>query len=180
METSDSNSKIDYPYNSLESPLRESMSNMGSEIDKQWFHLINSHHPGLDKKEFCVCMGFCSAIWDTTHCTDPDTVIEYSIKEGRKAWYMKEGEKPLFTNESEVKEVIERLKQKGIMWTTIGYTINHFGGECWSRICPKVFYHLVSFLNMKPQIEIDAWLTVSRCFEDAVQSAFGPIQPEEQ
>jgi hypothetical protein len=31
---------------------------------------------------------------------------------------------------------------------------------------------------MKPEIEDDAWLTVSRSFERAVQSAFGPIQPE--
>jgi hypothetical protein len=152
---------------------------MDSEIDKQWFHLIYSHHPGLDKRELCVCMGFCTAIWDTNYLTDPDTVTEYSIRVGRD-WYMKEGEKPLFTNEKEVQEVIVRLKQKGIMWTTVGNTINGFKGECRSRICPKVFYHLVWFLHMKPQIEDEAWLIVSRCFGDAVESAFGPIQPEEQ
>jgi hypothetical protein len=154
----------------MESPLGESMSNMSWEIDKQWFHLINSHHPGLDKKEFCVCMAFCAAIWDWNYRTYPDLVIEYSIKEGNVE-YMKEGGKPLFTNEKEVSEVIERLKRKGIMWTTISYTVSGFRGKCRSRICPKVFYHLVSLLNMKPQIESDAWLIVSCCFEAAVQSA---------
>ena len=80
---SDSDSKIDYPYNSFESPVRESMANTVVEIDKQRFHLIYSHYPGLDKKEFCVCMGFCSAIWDTNHYTTADTVIDSSIHEGK-------------------------------------------------------------------------------------------------
>jgi hypothetical protein len=124
-------------------------------------------------------MDFFSAIWDTNHNTSPDAVIESAIHEG-KAWYMKESGKPLFTNEEEVKDVIERLKQKGVMWTSIGYTINGFKGNCRSRICPKVSYHLVSILHMRPQIENGALLIVSRWFEAAVQSAFGPIQPEEQ
>jgi hypothetical protein len=42
---------------------------------------------------------------------------------------MKENGKPLFSNEEEIKVVIERLKQKGIMWTTIGNTINGFRGN---------------------------------------------------
>ena len=54
---SDSDSKDDYPCNSFKSPVRESMVNTVGEIDKQRFHLIYSHYPGLDKKEFCVCMG---------------------------------------------------------------------------------------------------------------------------
>jgi hypothetical protein len=33
---------------------------------------------------------------------------------------------------------------------------------------------------MKRQIEDDAWLTVSRCFEGVVQSTFDPIKPEER
>ena len=85
---------------------------------------------------------------------------------------------PLFSNEQEVWEVIDRLNEKAIMSSSIGYTINGFRGKCRSRICPKVFYHFVSYLDMKPEIEDDAWLTVSRSFERAVQSAFGPIQPE--
>jgi hypothetical protein len=58
------------------------------------------------------------------------------------------------------------------MWTTVGYTINGFRGKCRSRICPKALYHLVLYMDMKPQIEDDAWLIVNRCFEDVVQSTF--------
>jgi hypothetical protein len=72
-----------------------------------------------------------------------------------------EGE-PLFANEQEVREVIDRLKEKGIMRSSVGYTINGFRGKCRSRICPEVFYHFKSFLDMIPEIEDDAWLTVSR------------------
>jgi hypothetical protein len=32
---------------------------------------------------------------------------------------------------------------------------------------------------MKPEIEHDAWLTMSRFLDAAIQSAFGAIQPEE-
>src|SRR5688572_19433287 len=174
---SGSESKIDHSYNSFESPLRESMANMDWEIDKQRFHLINSHYPSLDKKKLCVCMGFCSAIWNTKYNTNPDAVTEYAIHEG-KVWYMKENGKPLFTNEEEVKQVIKRLKAKGIMRFGIGYTVNGFRGKCRSRICPKVFYHLESYLNMRPEIENDAWLIVGHSFEGAVQSAFGHIKPE--
>ena len=69
-------------YDSFESHLRESIANTIWEIDKQRFHLINSHYSGLDKKETCVCMGFCSAIWDTNYSTTPDAVIEYAIHGG--------------------------------------------------------------------------------------------------
>jgi hypothetical protein len=55
-----------------------------------------------------------------TYLTDRDTVIEHSIYEG-KPKYMKEGGKPLFTNEKEVEDVIVRLGQKGVMWTTGNY-----------------------------------------------------------
>jgi hypothetical protein len=159
LEMSGSDSK-DYFYNSFESPLRESMANTVWEIDKLRFQLINSHH-GLDKKELCVCLGFCSAIWDTNYNTTRDTVIDSVFHEG-KAWYMKENGKPLFTSEEEVKQVIERLEAKGIMRASIGCTVNGFRGKCRSRICPKVFYHLVSYLNMRPEIENDARLIVSQ------------------
>lgn len=84
---SDSDSKDDYPCNSFKSPVRESMVNTVGEIDKQRFHLIYSHYPGLDKKEFYVCMGFCSAIWDTNNSTTADTVIDSSIHEGKARKY---------------------------------------------------------------------------------------------
>lgn len=180
MDLNNSSDKINEASNSdVDSTLGESMGNMFQDIDKEHTHLIYGYYPKLDKKEICVCKGFCSAIWDTNYHTTPDIVIEYVIREG-KSWYMKENRKPLFSNEEEVKVVIERLKQKGVMWTTIGNTINGFRGQCRSRLCPHVFYHLVRYLNMKPQIENDAWLITSRCFEGAVQLALGPIKPEEQ
>jgi hypothetical protein len=111
--------------------------------------------------------------------TFPNTVIEFVIHEGNGLLYERKW-KAIITSEKEVNEVIERLKHKGVRRMTIGYTINGFRGKCRSRICPKVLYHLVSYLNMKPQIEDDARLTVSRCFKDVVQSTFGPIKPEEQ
>jgi hypothetical protein len=180
VNTNNSDNKIDHPSSSgLESILRKSMGNIFWEVDKQRFHMINSHYPGLDKKEMCVCLGFCSAIWDTNYSTIPNTVVEFAMHKGEHG-YMKENGKPLFTNEEEVKEVIERLKQKGVMWTIIRCAISGFRGECRSRLCPHVFYHLVRYLKMKPQIEDDAWLSMSRSFEGAMQSAFGPIKPEEQ
>lgn len=179
MNINDSDNKTDDPSNSgFESLLRESIGNMGWDIEKGRVELILGHYPDLDRKELCVCMGFCSAIWDSHFNTSYDVVIEYSINEGKRS-NIGVNQKPLFTKEQEVKEVIERLKANGIMRSSIGYTVNGFRGKCRSKICPKVFYHLVSYMNMKPEIEHDAWLIVSRSFEGAVQSAFGPIKPEE-
>lgn len=153
------------------------MGNMGLDIPKEHIELMLGHYSGLNKKELCVCMGFCSAVWDANYNTSYNIVVEYSLLEG-KSWYMQVEGEPLFANEQEVREVIDRLKEKGIMRTSVGYTINGFRGKCRYRICPEVFYHLVSYLDMKPEIEDDVWLTVSRSFGRAVESAFGPIQPE--
>lgn len=173
----DLDNKIENHYKSFETPLREGMKNMDWEITMEHTEMMLGHYPGLDRKELCVCLGFCSAVWDTNYYTSYDIVVDYSLREG-KSWFMQVEGEPLFANEQEVREVIDRLKEKGIIRSNVGYTINGFRGNCRSRICPKVFYHLERYLNMKPEIEDDAWLTVSRSFERAVQSAFGPIQPE--
>jgi hypothetical protein len=50
--------KIENHYNSFETPLRESMANMGLDIPKEHIELMLGHYPGLDRKELCVCMVF--------------------------------------------------------------------------------------------------------------------------
>jgi hypothetical protein len=130
--------KIKNHYNSFETPLRESMANMGLDIPKEHIELMLGHYPGLDRKELCVCMGFCSAIWDTNYNTSYNNVVEYSLLEG-KSWYMQVEGEPLFANEQEVREIIDRLKEKGIMRSSVGYTINGFRDKCRSRILSRSF-----------------------------------------
>jgi hypothetical protein len=65
-----------------------------------------------------------------------------NIPYGRKELVYASKWEALFANEQEVKEIIEQLKEKGIMRSNVGYTINGFRGKYRSIICPKVFYHL--------------------------------------
>jgi predicted transcriptional regulator YheO len=68
--------------------------------------------------------------------------VKEIIEQLKEKGIMQVNGKPLFANEQEVKEIIEQLKEKGIMRSNVGYTINGFRGKYRSMICPKVFYHL--------------------------------------
>ena len=98
--------KIENHYDSFETPSRASMEKMDLDIPKEHIELMLGHYPDLDRKELCVCMGFCSAVWDTNYNTSYNIVVDYSLLEG-KSWYMQVKGEPLFANEQEVWEVID-------------------------------------------------------------------------
>jgi hypothetical protein len=50
---------------------------------REYIELICRYYPDLDRKELCVCMGFCSAVWDTHYNTLYDIVVEYSLRKKR-------------------------------------------------------------------------------------------------
>jgi hypothetical protein len=150
---------------SFEDRLKDFAADLGSKIDKSIKELLYGYYPDLTEKEFAICEMIASAVWE-------HGLYFYGAVVGTTAREYKE----LFHNTDEVETVIKQLIEKGIVRDQI--TFIRFGIKCKSNNCERSLLCPVRLLNLKDEIEGEAFMIYSSHFGSSTTEYFGPVKPE--
>jgi hypothetical protein len=127
-----------------------------------------------------VCLAYCYFIWDQKgYPYNYKGVVDYSMNVGRED-SMRVNGKELFTNRQEIEEIIKQLRRKGIMKLNIDFLRKGLTARCDTGTCTRVYFEPIKYLNLKDEIENDAFMITSDAFGAAASRAFGPLRSEDK
>lgn len=106
-------------------------------------------------------------------------VIEYSLNEGRRD-SMRSNGKELFANRQEIEETIQQLRGKGIERLNIDFLKKGLTAKCDTGTCTRVYFQPIKSLNLRDEIEDEAFMIASDAFRGGMLRAFGPVKAEEK
>jgi hypothetical protein len=152
--------------NNFKERLKDSSEDWGSKIDKSVQDLLYGYYPELTEKQFTICDMIISALWDIGQPFYSAIVSTIAEKY-----------KELFHGTDEVETVIKQLIEKGIVESKIHFIWFGFGFQCNKSSCKKGFLRPVRFLDLKNDIEYEAYMIFSRQFATSVDRFFGPAEP---
>jgi len=154
----------------FEDRLKDSAGDWGSKTDKSIQELLYGHYPDLTEKQFALCDMIVSALWDIG--LPSYNAIVSTIAEKRKE---------LFHNTDEVETVIKQLIEKEVVESKIHFIWFRYGTGigCKETSCERRFLRPVRLLDLKDEIEDEAFKIFSTQFESSITKYFGPIEPED-
>jgi hypothetical protein len=157
---------------SFEKGLKDFAGDLGSKIDRSTQELLYGYYPDLTDKEFAICKTIAYAIWDIS-MPFYDAIVPTTAE-----WH-----KELFHNTDEVETVVKQLVGKGIVRDNITFIRYGFAGKlmrCKSSNCEGYLLRPARFLNLKREIEDEAFKIYSSEFESSITEYFGPVEREDQ
>lgn len=156
---------------SFEERLKNSGRDWGSRVDKSIRELLYGYYPDLTEKEFAICELIFSAIQSIS-------LPFYDAIVGKTAEKYKE----LFHNTDEVETVIKQIVEKGIVKDQITFIQWRFGAkiECKSNNCERILYRPTRLIDLKDEIENEAFKIYNSELESSITEYFGPVEREDQ
>jgi hypothetical protein len=162
---------------SFEEGLKRFAKDLQSKIDKSIKELLYGHYPDLTEKEFAICEIIAAAIWDIS-MPFYDAIVSNATE-----YY-----KGLFHNTDEVETVAKQLVSEGIVRDHITFLKWYFPPimrckECLfrpsARNCQGYLMWPTRFLDLKREIEDEAFEIYSTHFGSSSTEYFGPVKPED-
>jgi hypothetical protein len=155
---------LDNSNKNFEDRLKDSVGDWGSRIDKSIQELLYGYYPNLTEKQFVICDMIVSAIWDIGQPFYNAIVSTIAEKY-----------KELFHGRGEVETAIQQLVEKGIVESKIHFIWFGFRIECNKSSCKKGFLRPVRLLDLKNDIEYEAYMIISHQFATSADEFLGPV-----
>jgi hypothetical protein len=156
---------------SFEKGLKDFARDLMSKIDRSTQELLYGYYPDLTDKEFAICKTIAYAIWSIS-MPFYDAIVPTTAE-----WH-----KELFHNTDEVETVVKQLVGKGIVRDNITFIRYGFAGKmmrCKSSNCEGYLLYPTRFLNLKREIENEAFEIYSIHFGASSSEYFDPAKPED-
>jgi hypothetical protein len=160
---------------SFEKGLKDFARDLTSKIDKSTQEMFYGYYPDLTDKEFAICRIIADSIWNISmpfyDAIIPTTAEQY---------------KELFHNTDEVETVVKQLVSKGIIRDNITFIKYYFPPimrckECLMRStsnCEGYLMRSTRFLDLKHEIEDEAYDIYATHFGASSDEYFGPAEPD--